>query len=273
MNSKRGMRYTIAMLFASLVLTACGGPASTSDASKNPSLKPPSASAAATTELSHTKAASPLKGLTIVVNPGHNRGNFDHSNEIKQLVDAGNGTKKACDTTGTQTNDGYREADFTWDVSKRLVLLLTAAGATVRTTVTADTPWGPCVNQRAAIGNEAKAAAVISIHGDGGPAGGSGFHVLEPGLDSPIKARSHQLAVAVRDAYQAGTGMQTADYIGRDGLNLRTDMAGLNLSKVPTMILESGNMRNAADAARMKDSSFRQKVADSLVQALQRFLP
>ncbi|MGI8648330.1 MAG: N-acetylmuramoyl-L-alanine amidase [Mycobacteriales bacterium] len=253
------------------VLAACGS-YSTHNGAKQQSAESTTSANGATTDLGHPKAARPLEGLIIVVNPGHNRGNVAHSNEIKQLVDAGNGTKKACDTTGTQTNDGYQEADFTWDVSQRLVALLTAAGARAKTTLTADTPWGPCVNQRAAVGNNAQAAAVISIHGDGGPAGGSGFHVLEPGLDSPIKARSHQLAVAVRDAYLTGTGMRTADYIGRDGLNLRTDMAGLNLSKVPTMILESGNMRNAADAARMKDPSFRQKEAESLVRALQRFL-
>ena len=40
--------------------------------------------------------------------------------------------------------------------------------------------WGPCINERAAIGNRADADAAISIHADGGPADGRGFHVIYP---------------------------------------------------------------------------------------------
>jgi N-acetylmuramoyl-L-alanine amidase len=49
-------------------------------------------------------------------------------------------------------------------------------------------------------------------------------------------------------------------------------MAGLNLSTKPIVMLESGNMRNGADAARMKDPAFRQTIAQSLVTALRNYL-
>ncbi len=235
---------------------------------------PPAASSApaAIPPVAPAPDATALRGKTIVVDAGHNRNNRLHTAEIGQQVDAGNGQKKACNTTGTETNDGYTEAEFTWDVSQRLVTLLSAAGVKVVTTVKDDTPWGPCVNERARIANESGAAAVISIHGDGGPATGSGFHVLEPGLPGPIQAQSHRLAIAVRDAYRSGTGMNAADYIGQDGLNPRTDMAGLNLSTIPIAMLETGNMRNSANAARMKDPAFRQLTAQSLVTALNQYL-
>ena len=57
---------------------------------------------------------------------------------------------------------------------------------------------GPCINRRAAIGNKAKADAAISIHADGGPPRGHGFHVIYPGLvrgyTEPIVSPSRKLA-------------------------------------------------------------------------------
>ena len=45
---------------------------------------------------------------------------------------------------------------------------------------TDDTSWGPSINERAAVGNRAHAEAGISIHADGGPTSGHGFHVNVP---------------------------------------------------------------------------------------------
>jgi N-acetylmuramoyl-L-alanine amidase len=39
---------------------------------------------------------------------------------------------------------------------------------------------GPCIDERAAIGNRAHAAVGVSIHADGGPVTGRGFHVIYP---------------------------------------------------------------------------------------------
>ena len=62
---------------------------------------------------------------------------------------AGGGRKKACDTTGTETNDGkLSEHAFTLDVALRLQRLLAAAGATVVMTRTTDDGVGPCVDRR-----------------------------------------------------------------------------------------------------------------------------
>ena len=51
------------------------------------------------------------------------------------------------------------------------------SGARVVLTRTSDTGWGPCITERAAIANRAHADAAISIHADGGPATGRGYHV------------------------------------------------------------------------------------------------
>lgn len=106
--------------------------------------------------------------------------------------------------------------------------------------------WGRCVDERAAIGNRNRADAVISIHADGGPDDGRGFHVIHPadtaGLTDDIYEDSLLLARALHDAYLE-TSMPIADYIGQDGYSERDDLGGLNLSDVPSVFLEAGNMR------------------------------
>jgi N-acetylmuramoyl-L-alanine amidase len=220
-------------------------------------------------------APRPLRGQTVVVDPGHNGGNFRHPGEIGRLVDAGT-LRKPCDTTGAQAASGYTEAAYTLDVALRLARLLRTRGARVVLTRSTNTGWGPCITRRAAIGNRARAAAAISIHADGGPPGGRGFHVIYPppirGLTDDIAGSSRRLALAIRAAYGAGTGVPYATYVGERGLAVRSDLGGLNLSDVPKVFVETGNLRNADDAALLTDRSFRQRVARSLARGLEAYL-
>ena len=187
-----------------------------------------------------------------MIDPGHNGGNPLHRAEIKRLVSAGKVTIP-CDTTGTATASGYTEAAYNLDVSARLASLLPWAGATVIMTRTANKGWGPCIAKRAAIANQAHADVAISIHADGGPAGGRGFYVIYPpstkGLTDDIATASRALALDVRDAFRSGTKMPYATFVGSKGLDRRSDLGDLNLSDVPKVVVETGNMRNKADAA------------------------
>ena len=102
----------------------------------------------------------PLQGRTVVIDPGHNGANWSHPAEINRLVDAG-GFRKACDTTGTSTADGYTEAAYNLDVAQRLARILRRDGANVVLTRTSNDGVGPCIDERAAIGNRAHADAAI----------------------------------------------------------------------------------------------------------------
>lgn len=220
-------------------------------------------------------AAKPLAGKTIVIDPGHNGGNAAHPDRINKQVPAG-GFKKACDTTGTATNDGkLTEHGFNWDLAERLRKLLERDGAKVVMTRKNDRGVGPCINRRASIGNRAKADVAISLHADGAPAGGHGFHVIHPGTvkgyTEPIVEPSKQLALDVRDALVVA-GLKTSNYTGTKGLNRRTDIGGINLSTVPKVLVEHGNMRNASDARRMKRRGWRQSTARALRDALTAYL-
>jgi len=216
----------------------------------------------------------PLAGKVVAIDPGHNPNNWKHVAQIDKLVPA-SGFLKACDTTGTESANGYTEAAFNFDVATRLAHILEAAGATVVLTRTAHTPWGPCINQRAAIGNRAHADAAISIHADGAAQDGRGFDVIYPpdaGVTRRIAVASKRLAVDVRNAYAADTAMPPATYVGRDGLDVRTDLGGLNLSTVPKVFIESGNMHNRTDAALLESPAFRQRAANALARGLEKFL-
>jgi N-acetylmuramoyl-L-alanine amidase len=216
----------------------------------------------------------PLRGKVVAIDPGHNGGNYAHAAEIDRPVFIGTQTR-ACDTTGTQTAGGYTEAAFNLDVARRLRALLQTAGATVVMSRTTDDGWGPCIDERAAFANRARAAVAISIHADGGPNGGRGFHVNRPALVSgytdDIYAASRRLAVDVRDAYSA-TGMPPSTYFGSHGLVERSDLGGLNLSDVPKVIVETGNMRSPTDAALLESADYRQRAAQALANGLARFL-
>ncbi len=216
-----------------------------------------------------------MRGAVVVLDPGHNGGNESHPAEINRLVDVVT-QKKACDAVGTQTASGYPEWSFTLDVAQRMAALLSADGVRVVLTRTDNTGWGPCITERAAIGNRAGAAAALSIHADGGPVTGRGFHVIEPALVSGhndgIIAPSGQLGTAVRAAYRDGTGIPYADYIGAAGRSVRDDLGGLNLSRVPKVFVECGNMRNPTDAALLSDPDFRQRIARALTEGMERYL-
>ncbi|MFI1645900.1 N-acetylmuramoyl-L-alanine amidase [Streptomyces avidinii] len=224
-------------------------------------------------------AKGPLTGKTVVVDPGHNAGNFSHTDEIDQQVDIGT-ARKECDTTGTTTNAGYKEADFTLDVSRRVRTALEAQGAKVVLTHQADRPWGPCITERARIGNEAKADAVVSVHADGVSAGNRGFHVILPAKvkggaadTAKIVGPSRELGERIAGNFARTTGSAPANYLGSGtGLVVRDDLGGLNLSTQPKVFIECGNMRDAKDAAQLTSPDWRQKAAQGIADGIVGFL-
>jgi N-acetylmuramoyl-L-alanine amidase len=224
------------------------------------------------------QASLPLAGRTVVVDPGHQLGNHNFLREIDRLVPAG-GFSKPCNTTGTSTDAGYPEATFTWQVSRLLVRRLERLGARVILTRHSNRQdrWGPCVDVRGRDGNKQHADLKISIHGDGSyTPGARGFDVIAPTDRRPwthdIFRPSRRLALITRTALK-GVGLSVANYIaGDDGLDFRSDLATINLSNMPTVMVELGNMRNPTDARRMTSPAGRARYARGLANAVRRFL-
>jgi N-acetylmuramoyl-L-alanine amidase len=219
----------------------------------------------------------PLAGLTVVIDPGHDGGNGAAST-IDRPIDGG-GFTEPCDTTGTETDNGYTEHAFNFDVALRAQALLQSDGARVVLTRPTDTGVGPCVNVRAAVANALGADAAVSIHADGGPPGGTGFAVDTPvpvvssiSDNRAIVAPSDALSVDVRNAFQAATGEPPSNYTGQDGIVFRGDLGGLDLSTVPKVLIECANMRNAGDAASVQSPAWRQNAAVGIADGIEQFL-
>jgi N-acetylmuramoyl-L-alanine amidase len=223
----------------------------------------------------HRKAARrPLAGKVVGIDPGHNGDNYLHPDYIDRQV--WNGREwEDCDTTGTETDGGYTEARFNWHVARYLTADLRAEGARVVLTRHSNSGVGPCVTTRARIIDRAHADVAIDIHADGGPPGGRGFSVLLPVADGPndkVIHSSRRFGVDVRAAFRAGTGMPISNYYGTDGFEPRNNLAGLNLTTVPKVLIECGNMRNATDARLLVTARFQRAAARALAAAITRFL-
>ena len=227
-----------------------------------------------TTPAPRNRPARPLAGKVVGIDPGHNGANGTDPSFINHLIWNGR-ESETCDTTGTQTDAGYTEARFNFNVAMYLRADLRRAGARVVLTRTSNDGVGPCVNRRARILNAAHADVAIDIHADGGPPWGRGFTVLEPVADGPNDAvigSSERFGAGIRAALLGDTSMPVSNYYGHGGVQFRDDLAGLNLTTVPKVLIECGNMRNAVDAQLLTSASFQRRLATAFTAAITRFL-
>jgi len=219
-------------------------------------------------------ARGALAGIVVGIDPGHNGDNWEHTSYINQSVWNGR-EEETCDTTGTQEANGYTEAQFAFNVAQYLAAILQGQGATVVLTRTTNTGFGPCITERASIVNNAGAHVAVSIHADGGPVTGRGFSILEPvasGVNDAVISASQSLGEHVRSAFLSETPMPVSDYYGVDGIVPRDDLGGLNLTTVPMVMVECGNMPNPTDAALLVDPGFQQQAAAAFAKAITTFL-
>jgi N-acetylmuramoyl-L-alanine amidase len=215
-----------------------------------------------------------LAGQVVGIDPGHNGRNGTDPAYIDRMIWNGR-EQQACDTTGTETDSGYTEAQFNFNVAMYLRADLVQQGARVVLTRTSNDGVGPCVNRRAQMINDAHADVAIDIEADGGPAWGRGFSILEPVADGPndqVITASDRFGRDVHAAVLAGTPMPVSDYYGRDGYEPRDDLAGLNLTTVPKILIECGNMQNPTDAQLLTSPPFQKQLAKALASAIARFL-
>ena len=217
---------------------------------------------------------TPLAGKIIGIDPGHNGLNYTDPAFLDHQI--WNGRQwEGCDTTGTQTAGGYTEARFNWNVATDLRADLIKMGARVVMTRTSNHGTGPCVNTRARILDRARADVSIDIHADYGPSSGRGFTILEPVADRP---NDKVINPAIRFGHDVHatmlryTKVPVSDYYGHNGYISRNDLAGLNLTTMPKVLIECGNMNNASDAALLVRPGVQRMIAAALATAIIWFL-
>lgn len=222
-------------------------------------------------------AEKPLAGTTVALDPGHQLGNARFPDQVNALVDAG-GLEKPCNSTGTATDTGIAEATVVWELAREVQRRLRRLGAEVRLTRSTNSQqrWGPCVDERGRFAEKVGADVLVSLHADGNTSGGTGFHVIAPSSELPrttgIAAPSRRLAERVRDGLDAA-GLPRSSYVGEGrGLDVRDDLGTLNLSSVPAVMVEIGNLREPAEAARMTSAAGRAAYAIGIVRGISHHL-
>jgi N-acetylmuramoyl-L-alanine amidase len=145
----------------------------------------------------------------------------------------------------------------------------------VRTQLSRDNDSGaaPCIDARAAAATAMHPDAIVSIHADGAPASGHGFHVnySSPPLSDVQAGPAMQLATTMHDALIAAD-LQPSTYIGSGGMYGRADLAGLNLAQYPAVLVEMGNMKNPDEAAQMESPEGRARYAAAVTQGIVNYL-
>lgn len=185
----------------------------------------------------------PMSKHTVCLDPGHGPGNVNGSPD------------------GT-----YKEWEFTWDMAQRIKPLLEAQGVGVVLTKTADNY--PSLTERANISNKAKPDCFVSIHtnaaGEGGWSSASGLEIYTSA--GPMTAQRNVLASKLVNAFHAA------------GVSLRSEPIKHELYTVlaktdaPACLIEYGFHTNKADVEYLKDTKYRDKLAEATAKGICTYL-
>ena len=185
----------------------------------------------------------PMSKHTVCLDPGHGPGNVNGSPD------------------GT-----YKEWEFTWDIAQRVKPLLEAQGVGVVLTKTADNY--PSLTERAETSNKAQPDCFVSIHtnayGEGGWSSASGLEIYTSA--GPMTAQRNVLASKLVNAFHAA------------GVSLRSEpikhkmYTVLAKTDAPACLIEYGFHTNKADVEYLKDTKYRDKLAEATAKGICEFL-
>ncbi|MFR7591211.1 MAG: N-acetylmuramoyl-L-alanine amidase family protein [Longibaculum sp.] len=212
-----------------------------------------------------TYTASP-NNKVIVIDPGHQA----RGNSSKEANGPGSSSMKAKVTTGaTGVSSRKAESQINLEIGLKLKSELQARGYTVIMTRTSQ---GVNISnqQRARIGNQNQAAAVIHLHCDSSNSSSArGAHTIAITKSNPYCSQlynaSSSLARNVISAYSSATGIKSR------GVSYRDDLTGLNWSEVPAIYIEMGFISNSSEDQLLTSSSFQDKCAKGIANGIDNY--
>lgn len=185
----------------------------------------------------------PMSKHTVCLDPGHGPGNVNGSPD------------------GT-----YKEWEFTWDMAQRIKPLLEAQGVGVVLTKTADNY--PSLTDRANISNKATPDCFVSIHtnayGEGGWSSASGLEIYTSA--GPMTAKRNVLASGLVNAFHAAGVTLRSEPIKHEMYTV------LAKTDAPAALIEYGFHTNKMDTEYLKDSKYRDKLAEATAKGICEFL-
>lgn len=185
----------------------------------------------------------PMSKHTVCLDPGHGPGNVNGSPD------------------GT-----YKEWEFAWDMAQRIKPLLEARGVGVVLTKTADNY--PSLTERAETSNQAQPDCFVSIHtnaaGEGGWSSASGLEIYTSA--GPMTAQRNVLASKLVNAFHAAGVALRSEPIKHDlyTVLVKTD--------APAALIEYGFHTNKTDTEYLKDSKYRDKLAEATAKGICTYL-
>jgi N-acetylmuramoyl-L-alanine amidase len=181
------------------------------------------------------------------------------------VLDPGHGGEDRGVFCGTG-DDAVSEADIVFDLATRLEGRLTALGVT--TWLTRGRGVGPDDTARAKFANAQGADLVLSLHIDASPSPhANGVATYYYGAGEVSSSIGERFAGLVQREVVARTGML-------DGRTHPKSWTMLLLTAMPTIRLELGYLSSPVDLPCLIDPTFRDRVAEGLLAAIQRlYLP
>ena len=170
------------------------------------------------------------------------------------------------DTVNGSPDGTYKEKEFAWDMYTRISPLLEAHGVHTICTRTEDT--NPSLTERANVSNKANATCYVSLHSNA--AGNDGWYNAS-GLEiytsqGPMTAKRNILASDLVNAFHAA------------GVSLRSTpikhqmYTVLAKTDAPACLIEYGFHTSKEDVEKLKDSDYRDKLAEATAKGICTYL-
>ena len=195
------------------------------------------------TETPPEEEDKPMGKYTVCLDPGHGPGNANGSPD------------------GT-----YKEWEFTWDMAQRVKPLLEAQGVGVVLTKTTDNY--PSLTERANISNKAQPDCFVSIHtnaaGEGGWSSASGLEIYTSA--GPMTAKRNVLASDLVNVFHAAGVALRSEPIKHEMYTV------LAKTDAPAALIEYGFHTNKMDTEYLKDSKYRDKLAEATAKGICTYL-
>lgn len=185
------------------------------------------------------------------------------STKYTVCLDPGHGP----DTVNGSPDGSYKEREFTWDMYTRIRPMLERHGVNVICTRTEDTK--PSLTARCEVSNQAGADLFVSLHSnaDGGSGWGTARGLLVYTSSGPMTAKRNVAATAiVNRAHEAGVLLHGS------GVAHQIEYTVLAKTDAPAVLIEYGFHTNQEDIGLLKDSSYRDKLAEATAKGVCDFL-
>ncbi|MGL5257152.1 MAG: N-acetylmuramoyl-L-alanine amidase family protein [Proteocatella sp.] len=174
----------------------------------------------------------------------------------KIVIDAGHGGN---DPGAVVKSVGVNEKTLNLQVANILRDKLTAAGYEV--VMNRDTDYFVPLKDRYTNANELDSDLFVSIHHN------SAANAAINGIETLHHSSrdNKEIAVYIQDELIKNTGA------GNRGTKVRTDLAVLNGTKMPAVLVELGFMTNASELSKLRDSNYQNTLADSILVGINRY--